>query len=77
MNAAGTERLRYFFDVSDGRSLLEDEEGQTFDSPDDAKAAASVMAAELPIQSEGQYRGFFVYVIDDDGNEIARIPVPD
>jgi hypothetical protein len=69
--------LRYFFDVSDGYSLFEDEEGRTFDFPDEAKAAASVMAAELPIQSEGQYRGFFVYVTDDHGNEIARIPIPE
>jgi hypothetical protein len=75
-SAAGTESLRYFFDISDGHSVYEDDAGQTFDSPDEARAAASVMAAELPLDSEGQYRGFFVYVTDGDGNEIARIPIP-
>jgi len=75
-NAAGTDSLRYFFDISDGHSVYEDDAGQTFDSPDEARAAASVIAAELPLDSEGQYRGFFVYVTDDDGNDIARIPIP-
>jgi hypothetical protein len=67
--------LRYFFDISDGHSV-EDDAGQTFDSSDEARAAASVIAAEPPLDSAGQCRGFFLYVTDDDGNDIARMPVP-
>jgi Domain of unknown function (DUF6894) len=66
--------LRYFFDVSDGTSMFEDDQGQTFATLDYAKAEASVLAAELAADS-GQYRGFEIYVTDEAGNEVARVPI--
>lgn len=67
-------KLRYFFDISDGTSMFEDDHGQTFATLKEAKAAASVFAAELATDS-GQYRGFEIYVTDEDGNDVARLPI--
>jgi hypothetical protein len=49
--------LRYFFNVSDGTGMLEDDQGESFATLDDAKPAAAVVAAELAADA-GQYRGF-------------------
>jgi hypothetical protein len=54
--------------------MFEDDHGQTFATLDYAKAAASVLAAELAADS-GQYRGSEIYVTDEAGNEVARVPI--
>src|SRR3982074_3214922 len=63
---------RYYFHIT-GRFEVEDDEGEEF--PD--VAAAMVLA--LRMASEGgrdreEYRGCFVRVPDDKGDELARIP---
>jgi hypothetical protein len=55
--------LRYFFHVTDGTTMLKDEEGQSFSSLDDAKAHAIVIASELA--RDGTYHGWALWVTDD------------
>jgi hypothetical protein len=66
--------LRYFFNISDGTSMLEDDQGESFATLDDAKAAAAVVAAELAADA-GQYRGFEIHLTDEAGNDLARVPI--
>jgi hypothetical protein len=54
--------------------MFEDDHGRTFATLEEAKAAASAFAAELARDS-GQYRGFEIYVTDEDGNDVARLPI--
>jgi hypothetical protein len=70
----GRSEIAVLFEVSDGISVFEDDQGQTFATLDDAKAAASVLAAELAADP-GRYRGFEIYVTDEDGNDVARVPI--
>jgi hypothetical protein len=65
---------RYFFHVVDGRLPIEDDQGTRFPEPSDAIAHAEVVANDLA-QDNDQYRGHVVVVVDDQENEIARVPI--
>jgi hypothetical protein len=63
---------RYFFHVSDW-DFYRDEVGRRFPSVEDAKAHAAVVADELAQDANGE--GYSVIVVDEQGTEIARVPV--
>ena len=66
--------LRYFFTVADDVAVFADSEGQSFESSDAAIAHARKVARELA--SDGtHYSGYVVVVTDEQGRELARIPV--
>jgi Domain of unknown function (DUF6894) len=66
--------VRYLFHVMGDGRVYRDEVGRRFDSLEPAKEHAVVIARELAMDGEA-YWGFTVYVIDDLGNEVARVPV--
>jgi hypothetical protein len=51
-----------------------DEVGRSFSSVEIAKAHAAVIATELAIEAVN-YRGIAVCVIDEQGHEVARVPI--
>ena len=53
---------------------LEDETGTVLPDAEAARLLASAIAAELA-QDGNEYHGFEVCAVDEDGNEIARLPV--
>jgi hypothetical protein len=65
--------VRYFFHVSD-HTTYKDAVGRSFSSVEIAIAHASVIASELAIEAE-DYVGYSVCVTDDQGNEVARVPI--
>ena len=65
---------RYYFQVVGDGSTLEDDEGTVLSGPEAARLQAAVIAAELA-QELVDYCGFLVCVMDEEGNELARVPV--
>jgi hypothetical protein len=63
---------RFFFHVIDG-STLKDEDGENLPSIESARAHAARIANELA-QEDG-YGDFAVKVTDEQGNEVAYVPV--
>ena len=71
---------RYFFHVSNTHETFtgvegKDPVGQAFSRPKDAKAHAARIAREIA-QDDG-WDGYAVVVVDERGNEIARVPIVD
>jgi hypothetical protein len=66
--------VRYFFHIADGNSEFKDEEGQDFLSPQAARAHAATVARELAADAKDNL-SFTVYVMDENGNKIAQVPV--
>jgi hypothetical protein len=64
---------RYFFCVSYS-DTYEDEVGYRFSGNVDAKAHAELMAKELA-EDDSNWKGYSVIVTDENGAEIARVPV--
>jgi stress response protein SCP2 len=65
---------RYFFHVIGAESAFRDEAGQSFKVLSDAEAHAAVIAAELSRKGEN-YQGFAICVSDEEGRELARVPI--
>ena len=69
----------YFFHVGNGDTLTDqvgrDEVGERFSDPQNAKAYAGVVARELA--EDDDWNGYAVVVVDEHGNEIARVPIED
>jgi hypothetical protein len=65
---------RYFFHVVGADSAFRDEGGRGFPSQGDAEARAVVIAGELSRKGEN-YQGFVVCVTDQEGRELARVPI--
>ena len=66
--------MRYFFHVSGDGKTFEDQTGTDLPDALVARLHASVIAAELAEGSD-EYHGFHVLAVDEDGNEITRMPV--
>jgi hypothetical protein len=66
--------VRYFFVVKDRVRTIEDEEGTVLSNPEAAMLQAAIVAAELADDGEA-YHGCVVHVIDEQGNEIGKVPV--
>lgn len=66
--------MLYFFHVSDDGITIEDKMGTALPDASAARLHASVIAAELA-EDGNVYHGFHVYAVDEDGNEITRMPV--
>ena len=67
-------RARYLFHVLGDDHIYCDEAGSRFDSPHEAEAHALVVARELALDGDA-CRGFAVCVIDESGDEVARVLV--
>ena len=65
---------RYFFHVMSNHTAYKDEVGRSFSDVEIARAHAIVIARELAIEAE-KYVGISVCVTDDQGNEVARVPI--
>jgi hypothetical protein len=66
--------VRYFFHVMSDHTAYKDEVGRSFSIVEIAIAHATVIAREIAIEGEN-YVGFSVCVTDDQGNEVARVPI--
>jgi hypothetical protein len=66
--------VRYFFHVMSDHTTCKGEAGRSFSDFKIATANATVIARELPIERE-DYVGFSLCVTDDQGNEVARVPI--
>jgi hypothetical protein len=66
--------MRYFFHVSDGSNTINDDEVTLLSGPAVALLQAAIIAAELA-QDGGSYNGYVVYVTDEQGNDIGKVPV--
>lgn len=62
----------FFFHVIEG-SMFKDEDGENLPSIESARAHAARIANELA--HGGDYGGFAVKATDDQGNEVARVPI--
>ena len=65
---------RYFFHVIGVDGAFRDEEGRSFPALQHAMAYAAAIAGELSGESEN-YQGFAVCVADEQGREVARVPI--
>jgi hypothetical protein len=63
---------RFFFHVSNG-SVFKDEDGEELLSIESARAHAARIANELA--QAGDYSGFAVKVADEQGTEVAQVPI--
>jgi uncharacterized protein DUF6894 len=81
-NQAGYQILRiimtrYFFHVSNCHTFTDeagkDPIGQQFSNPENAEAHATRIARE--IAQDDDWDGYSVVVVDEHGNEIARVPI--
>jgi hypothetical protein len=63
---------RFFFHAADGQTF-EDEEGEQCTTREAAQAHATRIAREL--EAEGQFDAFAVKVTDEQGNEVANVPI--
>ena len=70
---------RYFFHVSNSPTFTDkagkDPIGQQFPDPEHTKAHATRIARE--IAQDDDWDGYSVVVVDEHGNEIARVPIQD
>jgi hypothetical protein len=65
---------RYYFPVIGDGSKFEDDKGRSCPARRWQRLKAAVIAAELA-QDGAEYRGFLVCAVDDEGNEVVRVPV--
>jgi hypothetical protein len=65
---------RFYFHLTDGRTF-EDEDGERCSSLEAARAHAVRIAHELA--NEPELRGYAVKVTDENGNQVARVPLVD
>ena len=69
----GRQLVRYYFYVTNGERTFKDEDGRAFASSADAEAHAVIVATELAA-TEG-WQGFSVVVENEEGHEVARVPI--
>jgi dipeptidase len=62
----------FFFHLADG-SMVKDQDGEVLPNTESARAHAARIAHELA--EAGDYRGFAIKVTDEQGNEVAYIPI--
>jgi hypothetical protein len=62
----------FFFHVTN-HSVLKDEDGEEFLTIESARAHAARIANELA--QAGDYSGFAVKVTDEQGTEVAQVPI--
>jgi hypothetical protein len=65
---------KYYFHVTDGRSTYRDSEGSSHPSLAKAHLEASRIAAELACDGV-EYTGYEICLVDEEGNELMRVPV--
>jgi hypothetical protein len=65
--------VRYFVHIASGGRVFRDEAGRNFSAVDDVLVHAAVVARELA--DDAGWEGFSVLVLDESGNQIARLPI--
>jgi hypothetical protein len=65
---------RYFFHIVGHGSTFEDQNGAVLSGPEAALQQAADIAVEL-VQNDTELQGSMVYVVDDNGREVARVPI--
>lgn len=65
---------QYFFNLSDGETVLKDETGDQLAGAVEAMAQAAVLARELA-DDDGQWHDHSVVVLDEDGVKIGTVPI--
>jgi hypothetical protein len=70
---------QYYFHVAnfDSAADIKDNDGDEFSDPQAAMTFADRVARELAQEQDPFYRGCIVLVIDEQGDEIGKIPVRD
>jgi hypothetical protein len=65
---------QYYFHVTDGQCTFNDDNGSFHLSSTEAYTEALRIADELA-SDDASYTGFIICVVDQDGNEVARVPI--
>jgi hypothetical protein len=65
--------MRYFFHVVRSGTVYEDNYGREFGKSEDAIAHADIIARELAM--DGSFGGVSIRVVDEEKNEISRMPI--
>jgi hypothetical protein len=71
-NREGSRMARFFFHVKND-SAFKEEEGENYPNLETARAHAAKIASELA--KETGYEGFALSVTDEQGNEVAYMPI--
>lgn len=69
MNCDPDEALRYFFHARRGGSTYQNTRGTRFSNPEEARAHAELIAAELA--PDGGWQGGWLHVVDQKNQEIS------
>ena len=64
---------RFSFHVKNDSTFFKEEEGENYPNLETARAHAAKIASELA--KETSYAGFAVSVTDEQGNEVAYVPI--
>ena len=73
-NREGSRMARFFFHVkNDSTFFKEEEEGENYPNLETARAHAAKIASELA--KETGYEGFALSVTDEQGNDVAYMPI--
>ena len=72
-NREGGRMARFFFHVKNDSTFKEEEEGENYPNLETARAHAAKIASELA--KETGYEGFALSVTDEQGNEVAYMPI--
>lgn len=67
-------KRRFYFHVVGDTDTYKDPEGTVLSGPAAARLQAAIIAAELA-QDGDDYRGWVVYVVDEEDDEVVRLPV--
>jgi hypothetical protein len=66
---------RYFFDLVGQKRTEYDFRGREFSSLEDAFQMAEIIAIDLELKSEGEWRGWSVEVRNSDSGHLFSVPV--
>jgi hypothetical protein len=67
-------KRRFYFHIVGATDTYEDHEGTALSGPAAARLQAAIIAAELA-QDGDDYLGWVVYVVDEEDDEVVKLPV--
>jgi hypothetical protein len=67
-------KRRFYFHVVGNTDTYKDQEGTVLSGSAVARLQAAIIAAELAQDGEN-YRGWVVHVVNEDGDEVVRLPI--
>jgi hypothetical protein len=69
--------VRYFFHLEGPEASVDDDEGTSFETLEEAKEHAHIVAYEIGKNTEARYQGYKLHVVGPDGKLLFTVPVGD